>query len=271
MTSDRSIPPTPFTPRVPIHRETIDALTPARVGLARTGTSLTTADHLAFQADHAQARAAVHAEFEADRLTAELDGAGVRSISVSTRARDRMHYLKHPEAGRRLSGAAREQLSAESADSPDVVLILSDGLSATATNRHGVPLLLDLLRRLTPWTVAPVVVAPFARVGLLNDVGAALGARAAGIILGERPGLSAPDSLSFYCEYSPRRGLTDADRNCISNIRPGGLPLTVAADRAAQLLTATLEQHSSGIGLTVEYRAVPAVRPGPGLPPVGGR
>lgn len=244
----------------------LTAGTSARVGLARTGTSMTTADLLAFQADHAQAREAVHADFEADRLMAEFDAAGVRTVPVSTRSGDRGHYLRHPEAGRRLSGSAREQLSAEAVDSPDVVLILSDGLSATAANRHGVGFIVDLRRQLLAANllVAPVVIAPFARVGLLNDVGAAVGAAVAAIVLGERPGLSAPDGLSLYAEYAPRSGLTDADRNCISNIRPGGLPLAVGADRAAELVRTMVAQRTSGVGLTVEY-AERSVADGSGL------
>lgn len=235
--------------------DTLADLTPARVGLPRTGTALTTADLLAFQSDHAQAREAVHAQFEADRLMAELDAAGLHTIPVSTRSTERGHYLRHPEAGRRLTGAARERLAAESGAAPDIVLLLSDGLSATAANRHGVELVLDLHRRLlaASLVVAPIVVAPFARVGLLNDVGAVLGASGAAIVLGERPGLSAPDSLSIYAEYAPRSGLTDADRNCISNIRPGGLAPGLAARRGTELLLAMLEQRTSGVGLTVEY------------------
>lgn len=230
-------------------------LTPARVGLPRTGTALTTADLLAFQSDHAQAREAVHAQFEADRLMAELDAAGLRTIPVSTRSAERGHYLRHPEAGRRLTGASRERLAAESGAAPDIVLLLSDGLSATAANRHGVELVLDLHSRLleASLVVAPIVIAPFARVGLLNDVGAALGAAGAAIVLGERPGLSAPDSLSIYTEYAPRSGMTDADRNCISNIRPGGLAPGLAARRGTELLLTMLGQRTSGVGLTVEY------------------
>ncbi len=233
----------------------LGAVTSARVGLARTGTAMTTADLLAFQSDHAQAREAVHAAFEVDRLMAEFDAAGVRTVPVATRSGGRGQYLRHPEAGRRLSGSARELLSAEAVDSPDVVLILSDGLSATAANRHGVGFVLDLRRRLLAESlnVAPVVIAPFARVGLLNDVGAALGVAVAVIVLGERPGLSAPDGLSVYAEYAPRSGLTDADRNCISNIRPGGLPPAIAADRAAELIRTMIDRRTSGVGLTVEY------------------
>lgn len=230
-------------------------LTPARVGLGRSGTAQTTAAHLSFQADHALAREAVHAPFSADVVAAELAGAGIPTVEVATLSTDRTQYLHHPEAGRRLTGPSRARLAAAGDPGPDVVLILSDGLSATAVHRHGAALVTAVVTRLRRQSivVAPIVVAPFARVGLLNDVGAAVGARVAAIVLGERPGLSAPDSLGLYCEYAPAPALTDADRNCLSNIRPGGLPLEVAADRAALLLTTTLARRISGVQLTVEY------------------
>lgn len=238
-------------------------LTPARVGLGRTGVSLPTLHMLAMAADHALARDAVHAPFDADALQEDLATRGITSMVVTTRAHDRAEYLRHPGAGRMLSDLSRDDLMRR-ADDWDVALLVSDGLSATAAVRHAADLVEALLSHLPGLRVAPVVIASLGRVGLLNDAGAALGARCAAIILGERPGLSAPDGLSLYFEVGPRPGLTDADRNCISNIRPGGLPLEQAAISAATLIQAGLRDGISGVGLKVEYedlRAIPAPNP----------
>lgn len=221
----------------------------ARIGLGRSGVSLPTDQLLTMQADLALARDAVHAPFEVDRLTAELAGFGC--VVVSTMAHDRADYLRRPDRGRQLSPTSEADLRGL-AQGADLALIVSDGLSATAANLHAVPFVRALLADLA-LRVSPVVIAPLARVGLLNEVGAALGARSAAIVLGERPGSSAPDSLSVYFEMSPAAGLTDADRNCISNIRPGGLPIGVAAAQAAALITAGLRSGLSGTGLKVEY------------------
>lgn len=224
--------------------------TTARVGLGRAGTALPTSVWLTMQADHALARDAVHADFDVASLTHGLTTAGIAHVLVATGVTARDEYLRRPDLGRRLgSDLPRGQW--------DLVVVVSDGLSATAVNTHGLELVTALLAELPELRVAPVVIAPFARVGLLNEVGAAIGARAAAIVLGERPGLSAPDSLSLYFEMAPTPGLTDADRNCLSNIRPTGLPVDVAAQRGAVLIRAGLRQGISGTALKVEYEPLP--------------
>lgn len=223
----------------------------ARIGLGRSGVSMPTSRLLAMAADLALARDAVRASFDAEHIAADLRTAAIESVIVSTAAHDREDYLRRPDHGRVLSQESARELASMNMGA-DLALIVSDGLSATAANRHAVSLLRALLADLSV-SVAPVVIAPLARVGLLNDVGAALGTRSAAIVLGERPGSSAPDSLSLYFEMSPTSGLTDADRNCISNIRPGGLPVEIAALQAAALIQGGLRAGISGTGLKLEY------------------
>lgn len=225
-------------------------LTTARVGLGRSGVSLPTHQQLSMAADHALARDAVHAQFDPSAVQEKLQAAGIDSLVVSTQAQDRATYLRHPDAGRHL---ADDHCLGEIPSECDVTVIISDGLSATAAARHAVSLVIALKAALSGFSMTPVIIAPFARVGLLNDVGIATRARSAAIILGERPGLSAPDSLSLYFEVNPAADITDADRNCISNIRPSGLPLDIAAGHAASLIAAGLRQGLSGTSLKLEY------------------
>lgn len=241
----------------------VEAWSAARVGLGRRGVSLPTAAMLRFQADHAAARDAVHARFDAEGVRASLRRAAVDTLDVSTQASSRREYLLRPDLGRALAEADRGLLERR-AGTVDLALIVSDGLSATAANLHAAAFVVELLDRLPHLRVAPVLVVPLARVGVLNDAGDAMRARAAAIVLGERPGLSAPDGLSFYFEVAPRRGLTDADRNCIANIRPSGLPIPLAARRAAALVTAGLQRGISGTALQVEddHAAAPDVLDG---------
>lgn len=229
----------------------LTALTTARVGLGRRGVSLPTAAMLAFEADHAAARDAVHADFDADGVRAALATAGIDSVILSTAASDRGQFLRRPDLGRRLSARSRATLA--QMPQVDVAVIVSDGLSATAANRHAADVTIALVQHLRGLRLTPVLLAGYARVGLLNEVGECLRARAAVMILGERPGLSAPDGLSVYFEVAPRAGLTDADRNCISSIRPNGLPPKVAARQAAALITEGLRRGVSGTALKVEH------------------
>lgn len=259
----------PATATTPARVESLAALrqlTSARVALGRSGVSLTTADLMAFQADHALARDAVHAAFADDALGADLTAAGIDWVSVRTLATSRSDYLRHPGNGRSLDPPSRELLHDRRAEPPwDVAVIVSDGLSATAANEHAVSVLVPLFAALQSehLSVAPVVIAPFARVGLLDDVGAALAARSAAIILGERPGLSAPDNLSVYLEVAPQSGRTDADRNCVSNIASShGLAVGVAAQQSADLLAEGLRRGLSGTALKPEFDRMPPVTPG---------
>ncbi|MCW1884590.1 ethanolamine ammonia-lyase subunit EutC [Luteolibacter flavescens] len=222
--------------------------TSARVGNGRAGGSLPHGELLRFRLDHAKARDAVHACFDPASLAAELEPLGLPVILAHSQAGDRATYLQRPDLGRRLSPESAGKLAAHHGDH-DLVIILADGLSATAAHRQGPPLLGALLPLLESWALAPLVIVPFARVALQDEIGHALGARAALILLGERPGLGSPDSLGAYLVHSPRSGNTDARRNCVSNIRPEGLPPAAAARRIAWLLHESRRLGFSGVDL----------------------
>ena len=221
--------------------------TSARVGTGRTGGSSPHRELLRFRLDHARARDAVHAPFDPGSLGTELAPLGHPILLAPSQAADRATYLQRPDLGRRLSPEAIERLSSQRGDY-DLVIILADGLSSTATHRQGSPLLGALLPLLESWSLAPLVIAPYARVALQDEIGHALGARAALILLGERPGLGSPDSLGAYFVHDPKAGNTDAKRNCVSNIRPEGLP-PAAAHRISWLLHESRRLGFSGVDL----------------------
>lgn len=224
--------------------------TPARIALGRAGCSLPTAEVLRFAAAHAQARDAVHIALDADALARDLAALGLGSLCVRSRAADRASYLRRPDQGRRLDGADALHLQATASGPVDLALVLGDGLSAVAVQRHAAPLLMALMPLLASGiALAPLVIATQARVALADEIGALLQARLVLILLGERPGLSAPDSLGAYLTHAPQVGCHDAQRNCVSNIRPAGLPISQAARRLAWLLHEALRRHLSGVAL----------------------
>ena len=233
------------------------ALTPARIALGRAGGSLPTAEVLGFSAAHAAARDAVWTGLDLDRLEADLRPLGLPVLRLSTLAPDRATYLRRPDLGRRLDEPSLARLSgAAPADGfdVDVVIVIGDGLSATGVQSHGPALAIDLAGRLRErgFRLGPVAVVRQARVAVEDPVGAALRARAAVILLGERPGLGSPDGVGAYLVLGPRPGRTDAERNCVSNIRAGGLPLAVAAELLAWLLGESLRRGLSGVELKDE-------------------
>ena len=219
-------------------------LTAARIGLSRSGASVATGPLLAFRLAHAQARDAVH---HALGEVPGTEGLGLTVLTVRSRAPDRRTYLLRPDLGRQLALDA-----ALPAGSHDLAVVVADGLSAAAAERHAVPLLRALLPLLQGWSVAPLVVAHGARVKLGDAVAAGLGAAAVLVLIGERPGLSAPDSLGAYLTWAPGVGTTDADRNCVSNIRPDGLPYAEAARVLAFLLGRMKALRQSGVALKDE-------------------
>lgn len=225
--------------------------TPARVALGRVGNGLPTAAHLDFQAAHAAARDAVHAALEVTALQAELTAARLPSIAVRSAVPDRRAYLLRPDLGRRLCEADRARLPA----APGAMLfVICDGLSAIAVQRHAPVLLgqiVPALRR-AGHEVAPIVVAEQGRVALGDDIGETMGACAVAVLIGERPGLTAADSLGVYLTWQPRRGRTDAERNCISNIRPAGLTPVAAADKLLWLIGAMQRLRLTGVALKDE-------------------
>lgn len=225
--------------------------TAARIALGRTGASVPTREVLDFGLAHARARDAVHTPLDVQRLCGELAAAGQATVVVRSAAADRTQYLLRPDLGRCLDDTTRPLLA--SVPPCDLVFVLGDGLSAIAIQRHAVPVLGEILARL-PRTrqVAPVVVATLARVALGDDIGAALKARMVVMLIGERPGLSAPDSLGAYLTYAPARGTLDAARNCVSNIRPEGLAYPEAAHRIVWLIEESLRRALSGVQLKDE-------------------
>jgi ethanolamine ammonia-lyase small subunit len=228
------------------------ALTPARVGLGRTGVSLRTRDLLDFQRAHAQARDAVHARLETATLAANLGAiAGGPVLRLHSAAADRPTYLQRPDLGRRLDEASRAALQ----PGPwDLALIVADGLSALAVERHVPPLLEELLPRLEGWRLAPLIVVEQGRVAIGDQIGAALGAKLSVVLIGERPGLRSLDSLGAYITWVPRLGRTDAERGCISNIRAEGLSYAQAAAQLGFYLTEARRRQLTGVALKEESR-----------------
>lgn len=233
--------------------------TPARIALGRAGVSLPTDEVLRFALAHAQARDAVHAALDAGRMTAELEQLGLPVVAVNSAAADRAVYLRRPDLGRRLSPESRQALTeAALVEACDLAIVVADGLSATAIHAQATALLRAFLPwvRRYGWRLGPVVLAHQARVALGDEVGAILEARAVAVLIGERPGLSAPDSLGVYLTHAPRAGRTDAERNCISNIRPDGLGFDLAANKLAWLLDRALTLRLTGVNLKDESDTV---------------
>jgi ethanolamine ammonia-lyase small subunit len=221
--------------------------TSARVELGRAGCSLPTRALLEFQLAHAKARDAVHLPLAVTSLALELQQRGLSSIALASAARDRDEYLKRPDLGRRLSDDSRERLALLRAKY-DAAFVIADGLSALAVHRHAVPLL-DLLLRDLDWRIAPVAIAEQGRVAIGDEIGELLGARMVVVLIGERPGLSSPDSLGVYLTWQPRPGRTDAERNCISNIRAEGLSYAAAAYKLLFLMNESQRLKLSGVRL----------------------
>ena len=233
--------------------------TAARIALGRAGDSLPTEAMLHFALDHARARDAVHQPLAADRLCAELAQAGFPVALVDSAAADRSEYLRRPDLGRQLAAASRDSLvRLRSVPAPEVVFIIGDGLSAKAVEAHALPLLQALETQLSGWRLGPLVVARQARVALGDEIGELLDAEQVVVLIGERPGLSSPDSLGVYLTYGPRIGRHDAERNCISNVRGGGLGYGEAAHKLLYLLREARRLRLSGVGLKDESPALAA-------------
>ncbi|MGH7631704.1 MAG: ethanolamine ammonia-lyase subunit EutC [Gemmatimonadales bacterium] len=234
-------------------------LTPARIGLGQAGGSLTTEAHLSFQLAHARARDAVHERLDAPALIARLAAVGLEAVLLRSAAPDRITYLQRPDLGRRLDPESHDRLARATSrrSTPfDVCFVVADGLSAPAAERHAPAVLAALAPGLAAedWRLAPVVVVEQGRVGIGDEIGAVCGAAMVAVLLGERPGLSSPDSLGIYVTWAPAVGRRDADRNCISNVRPAGLPPELAADRLHFLLSEARRRKLTGIALKDESR-----------------
>ncbi|MGA7524972.1 MAG: ethanolamine ammonia-lyase subunit EutC [Acidobacteriaceae bacterium] len=227
------------------------ALTPARIGLGRAGSSLPTRALLAFDLAHAQARDAVHRRLDAEALREEVRAEGFgEPVMVSSQARDGEDYLLRPDLGRMLDVESEDRIRAARREPSSLAIMIADGLSALAAARHAI-LLLRAMRELNAVLLenVTVIVASRARVALGDAVSAGLGAEAVAVLIGERPGLSSPDSLAVYLTWAPQVGRTDAERNCISNIRPEGLSYAKAARRVLYLLGEARRMGFTGVGL----------------------
>jgi ethanolamine ammonia-lyase small subunit len=265
-------------------------LTPARVALGRFGNALPTREVLRFSMDHAKARDAVHRVLNVDQLLHDLPPMAQAALRVQSRAESREQYLVRPDLGRRLRGedASRLRDSMAQADAAvehaldpaadpaahaaahasrarlvrsDLCIVLADGLSAQAVQTHAPPLLAVLMQRLPPqWKLSPLVVAEQARVALGDEIALCLQADMVAVLIGERPGLSSPDSLGIYLTWKPAMTTLDSARNCISNVRPQGLAIEDAANRLAWLLQQAHSRRLSGIGLKDESGGAALVR-----------
>ena len=253
--------------------------TQARIALGRSGASLPTGEVLDLSMAHAQARDAVHLPFDTQALAASLIGEGFRVLHVSSSATSRREYLRRPDLGRKLHPEDEHLLAID--DNPDaagrnrLTIVIADGLSSLAPARHALPLLLQLRERLAAsgstisgdapdapqaWLLDTIVIATQARVALADRVGILRRAEAVAILLGERPGLSSPDSLGIYMTYAPRPGVSDADRNCISNVRPQGMSYAEAAYKLHYLLERSRLLGKSGVAIKDHSEWVPSGR-----------
>ncbi|WP_115719868.1 ethanolamine ammonia-lyase subunit EutC [Gallaecimonas mangrovi] len=222
--------------------------TAARIAQGKAGVSLPTHEHLRFQLDHARARDAVHKALDVEKLTAQLNAP---VLALTSQAGDRASYLKRPDWGRRLSAASKEIAERHRGDY-DLALVIVDGLSALAIEENAAAFLGCLTPQLTDWSLAPLTIVTQGRVAVGDEVAQCLGARMVLVLIGERPGLSAPDSMGLYFTYGPAVGCTDERRNCISNVRPAGLRYPQAASRQLYLLREAWRRGLSGVSLKDE-------------------
>lgn len=230
--------------------------TRARIALGRVGSSLPTKEVLDFGLAHAMARDAVHLPLDVAKLAAQIEAQGLPTVQVHSRAADRHSYLLRPDQGRRLSADSADSLQtlpASMAAPVDLLVVVGDGLSSLAVERHVPPLLEKLVQRLPEhWTLGPVVIASQARVAIADEIAVTLKARMVVMLIGERPGLSSPDSLGIYLTYAPTLACSDADRNCISNVRPEGLDYAAAAHKLLWLAREAVRLNVSGVALKDE-------------------
>lgn len=245
--------------------ERLRQFTDARIALGRAGVSLPTRALLEFQLAHAQARDAVHIPLDIEALAQEIAGIGELSqhtppVTLHSQASDRTTYLQRPDYGRQLDDASKDRLKTLVAGADtgreheyDLALVVVDGLSSFATAQNTLPFLKALLKQIagdsSSWSLAPVTLVEQGRVAIGDEIGHLLNARAVVVLIGERPGLSSPDSLGLYLTWAPEPGLTDSRRNCISNIRPGGLSYDEAGRRLFHLLAEARRQKLSGVQL----------------------
>lgn len=228
--------------------------TDARIALGRSGASLPTQEVLNFGLAHAQARDAIHQPFDSESLAVQLHELGLKTLDAHSAAPNRHTYLNRPDLGRMLSDESRARLTASHPAAHDLLLVIGDGLSSHAVHRQAVPLIAALLPYLDTLGISlgPIVLAHQSRVALGDDIGETLGSKAVAMLIGERPGLSSPDSLGVYLTWKPARTRIESERNCISNIRPEGLKFDAAAFKLAWLLEQAFLRRLTGVRLKDE-------------------
>ena len=247
---------TPKAPTVANPWQALRRFTRARIALGRAGTSLPTQPHLEFQLAHARARDAVHHPLAVEPLRKALEQRGREVIALRSAAGDRLIYLQRPDQGRRLDRDSRRRLEERGSKGGfDAAFVIADGLSAFAIEENAVPFLDAVLAKLEGWRIAPLAIVEQGRVAVGDEVGEVLGAAMVAILIGERPGLSSPDSMGIYLTYHPRVGTTDAQRNCISNIRREGMSYELAAHKLHYLMSEARRRKLTGVKLKDESEA----------------
>lgn len=228
--------------------------TRARIAIGRVGSSLPTSEVLDFGLSQAMARDAVHLALDIDALEVDINNQGFLTMRAKSMATDRASYLLRPDWGRRLHEQSLSALTQHKPAKPiDFLIVVGDGLSSLAVARHVTPLLAEMRHHIpSNWHTGHVVIASQARVAIGDEIGQALNARMVAMLIGERPGLSSPDSLGIYLTYNPKLGLSDADRNCISNVRPEGLQYAAAAKKLVWLAKEAMRLKVTGVTLKDE-------------------
>ena len=233
------------------HWEFLKNFTDARIAMGRTGNSIPTKNLLEFQLAHAKARDAVHSELNFTEISDLLNKFNLQIINLHSSVHNRMEYLQRPDLGRKLNEESKTILN-KCQKGFDLSIVIADGLSSLAIKNHLKPFLENLLPELNSWRLAPLSVVKEGRVAIGDEIAQILEAEIVVILIGERPGLSSPDSMGIYLTYAPKSGLTDESRNCISNVRPAGLNYSSASKKLLYLLNQSRSKKLSGVNLKDE-------------------
>ena len=235
------------------------SFTKARIGLGSTGVATPLKEVLDFKMCHAHARDAVYSVLKVGEIMGSLKQFDLPVFAVKSKAKDRIDFLQRPDHGRQLDEDSFNQLRSFNSPASDIAIAVADGLSATAINEHAVPVLDRLIPTLKKacFTISPLIIAEQARVALADEIGDLLHAKLTLILIGERPGLSSPDSMGAYLTFNPKPGSTDESRNCVSNIRPEGLSYELAAEKLFKLIQASLQLKLSGVSLKEDMLQLP--------------
>ncbi|MDR7128704.1 ethanolamine ammonia-lyase small subunit [Algoriphagus sp. 4150] len=233
--------------------ERLKEFTDARIALGRAGGSLKTAKLLGFRKDHALAKDAVWAALDLPVLQHGLEKLNLPYLMLNSKAQDRETYIKRPDLGRNLNQESKATIADSNPPAKDISILIADGLSANAISIHAIHFLKEFLPLIAQFTLAPICLVSQARVAISDGIGELFSSKLAIILIGERPGLSSPHSMGIYLTYNPKAGNTDEKRNCISNIRAGGLPYAYAAGKLAFLTSEALRLKLSGVDLKDTY------------------